>query len=265
MIEEFYTGPSFYDNEQVFARYLSHRQDNPESPNDTLEKPVLLELVGEVAGLKILDLGCGDAAFGREVLERGAKSYLGVDGSHKMIALAQQTLVGTAGLARLENLESWNPPEGAFDLVISRLVLHYIINLERVLAIVYQSLTNSGRLVFSVEHPVITSCNRSYPPGSIRQDWIVDDYFDTGTRTPLWLGQKVVKVHRTVEDYFIALQAAGFMVESLRESRPRREQFVSEETYQRRRRIPLFLLFAARRPSSTCFPFLADRIPFLGE
>jgi SAM-dependent methyltransferase len=251
MIEDFYTGPNFYDNEQVFARYLSHRQDNPENPNDTLEKPVLIELVGEVAGLKILDLGCGDAALGREVLERGAKSYMGIDGSYKMIALAQETLAGTGGQARLGNLESWSPPQGAFDLVISRLVLHYIVDLDRLLFSVCQSLTDSGRLVFSVEHPVITSCNRSFPPGAIRQDWIVDNYFDTGIRTPHWLGQKVMKVHRTVEDYFIALQAAGFMVESLRESRPRSELFVSEETYQRRRRIPLFLFFAARRTSST--------------
>jgi SAM-dependent methyltransferase len=251
MIEDFYTGPSFYDNEEVFARYLSRRQNNPENPNDTLEKPVLLELVGEVAGLKILDLGCGDAAFGREVLESGAKSYLGVDGSYKMISLAQETLAGTGGQAKLGDLESWNPLDGVFDLVISRLVLHYIVNLDRLLAVVYQSLSKGGRLVFSVEHPVITSCNRSYPPGSIRQDWIVDDYFDTGTRTPLWMGEKVMKFHRTIEDYFTALQGAGFVVESLRESRPRREQFVSEETYQRRQRIPLFLLIAARRTSST--------------
>ena len=215
MIDDFFTGPNFYDNDEVFARYLDHRQNNPESPNDTLEKPVLLELVGEVAGLNVLDLGCGDAAFGRDVLERGAKSYLGVDGSSKMIALAQETLVGTGGQARLGDLESWKPLEVAFDLVISRLVLHYIVNLDRLLAGIYQSLSNGGRLVFSVEHPVITSSNRSYPPGSIRQDWIVDDYFDTGPRTPLWLGQKVMKVHRTVEDYFIALQTAGFIVESL--------------------------------------------------
>jgi hypothetical protein len=38
------------------------------------------------------------------------------------------------------------------------------------------------------------------------------------------------------------------VVESLREARPRRELFLREETYTRRRRIPLFLLMAARKP-----------------
>lgn len=248
MMDDFFLGPSFYDNEEVFARYLSHRNNNPDSPNVTLEKPVVQELVGNVAGLNILDLGCGDAGYGRELLERGARSYLGVDGSTNMIAAAWKTLAGTEGQAVLGNLESWDPPESAFDVVVSRLVLHYILQLDRLLKGIYQSLSTGGRLVFSVEHPVITSCNQSFPPGSIRQDWIVDDYFNTGPRTPIWLGQKVMKVHRTVEDYFLALQAAGFTVESLRESCPHRERFASEETFQRRQRIPLFLFFAAHRP-----------------
>jgi hypothetical protein len=57
----------------------------------------------------------------------------------------------------------------------------------------------------------------------------------------------VRKYHRTVEDYFRALQEAGFVVEQLRESRPQREQFAEEQTYERRRRIPLFLFLAGRR------------------
>jgi SAM-dependent methyltransferase len=248
MLDDFFTGPSFYDNEDVFTRYQSHRDNRPDNPNDTLEKPIIQELIGDPAGLKVLDLGCGDARFGQEMLSRGAGFYLGVDGSSNMIAAAQKNLAETEGLAILGNLESWNPSETAFDVVVSRLVLHYILQLDRLLKGVYQSLMVGGRLVFSVEHPVITSCNRSYPPGSIRQDWIVDDYFDAGPRTPIWMGKKVMKVHRTVEDYFLGLQTAGFIVESLRESRPRRELFASEETFQRRKRIPLFLLFVASRP-----------------
>ena len=58
----------------------------------------------------------------------------------------------------------------------------------------------------------------------------------------------MVKYHRTVEEYFLGLQTAGFVVECLRESRPERQWFVHEETYQRRTRIPLFLFLAARKP-----------------
>ncbi len=62
-------GPAFDDDDAVFATYTAHRQQ-PDNPPDTLEKPVLLDLVGTVAGLRILDLGCGTALFGREALEQ---------------------------------------------------------------------------------------------------------------------------------------------------------------------------------------------------
>jgi hypothetical protein len=62
------------------------------------------------------------------------------------------------------------------------------------------------------------------------------------------MGQDVVKYHRTVEDYFGGLQAAGFLVEGLRECRPRRGRFLREETYRRRLRIPISLVMAARKP-----------------
>ena len=54
----------------------------------------------------------------------------------------------------------------------------------------------------------------------------------------------MVKYHRTVEDYFVGLQRAGFAVESVREAEPQREWFEDDDTYQRRKRIPLFLIMA---------------------
>ena len=47
-------GPAFYDDDTLFATYMAHRQE-PDNPPDTLEKPVLLDLVGAVAELRILD------------------------------------------------------------------------------------------------------------------------------------------------------------------------------------------------------------------
>ncbi len=58
----------------------------------------------------------------------------------------------------------------------------------------------------------------------------------------------VEKYHRTVEDYFTGLQRAGFLVEQLRELSPQRQYFPDEQTYWRRKRIPLFLFMAERKP-----------------
>ena len=56
-----------------------------------------------------------------------------------------------------------------------------------------------------------------------------------------------MKHHRTIEDYFHAVQKAGFTVDSLRESRPDRHHFLDQATYERRLRIPLFLFVAAQK------------------
>ena len=241
------SGPAFYDDDEVFQTYLAHRS-RPENPNDTLEKPVLLELLGDPAGKRILDLGCGDAAFGREAFQQGCAAYLGVEGSQNMAGLAARNLAGTPGQVIQADLETWAFPPAAFDLVVSRLVLHYLPSLAVTLKDIYDALVPGGRLVFSVEHPVLTSCDRGWRGPGPRQDWIVDDYFATGRRETAWLGGRVIKYHRTVEDYCLGLQHAGFVLESVREARPRPAYFTSEETYQRRMRIPLFLLLAGRKP-----------------
>ena len=248
-----YEGPQFYDNSAVFQTYMQHRQ-RPDNPNDTLEKPVILALLGAIRDLDILDLGCGDAALGKTLLAQGAASYLGLDGSRKMIERAQQMLVGTVGQAMQADIRSWAYPSNTFDCVLSRLALHYIEDIAHVFQQVFQTLRPTGLFVFSVEHPVITSCDRAWQGEGTRQAWIVDDYFDSGRRVTHWLGEQVIKYHRTVEAYFLALQIAGFVIAHLRESRPERSWFIDDETYQRRKRIPLFLFLAARKPLSSAEP-----------
>ncbi len=239
-------GASFYDDNDVFNTYMQSRQ-RAETPNDTIEKPVIMELIGAVKGRRILDLGCGDAAFGREALINGCVHYTGVEGSQNMVAVARQTLAGTKGDVVLSTLENWDYPTAAFDLVISRLVLHYIDAIDTLFANIHRALVSNGQFVFSAEHPVITSSDKGWQAGTQRQDWVVDNYFDRGERITTWLGGTVRKYHRTMEDYFRVSQQVGFTIEDLREGRPEREHFLTDETYQRRRRIPLFLIMSLRK------------------
>ena len=241
-------GPEFYDDDVVFDTYMSRRESRTDGPNETLEKPVFDELVGSLSNLRILDLGCGNAGFGLEALQQGCRSYLGIDGSQKMAEAAKQKLVSTQGKVIRASIESWEYPLQQFDLVTSRLALHYIQDVETVFAKVCQTLVEGGRFIFSIEHPVITSCDRAWQHAGSRQDWIVDNYFETGPRVTNWMGGEVIKYHRTIEDYFAALCTSGFVVETLRESRPQRKRFRDEATYERRKRIPLMLFFSTHRP-----------------
>jgi len=164
-----------------------------------------------------------------------------------MVAAARQTLAGTGGEVVHATLEDWEYPAAAFDLAVSSLTLHYLADADAIFARVFRSLAPGGRFVFSVEHPVITSTDRGWASGP-RGAWLVDDYFAVGPRETAWLGGRVVKHHRTVEGYFAALQGAGFAVDCLRESHPRRDRFADEAEFARRLRIPLFLFLRGHTP-----------------
>lgn len=240
-------GPDFYDEEAVFSRYMARRQStaNP-SPNDTMEKPVFMELLGEVCGKTVLDLGCGDGAFGVELIQSGA-TYTGVEASSRMIELAQPVIAEAGGVLYPITIEDYDYPEAAYDLVISRLALHYVDNIEVIFRNVHQTLRDGGRFIFSVEHPVLTSSNRGATESGIRLNWIVDDYFETGARDVAWMGSHVTKYHRTIEDFYLGLQQSGFQIEALREAKPDAAMFADPELYARRKRIPLFLMMAATK------------------
>ncbi|GAA2815272.1 class I SAM-dependent methyltransferase [Nonomuraea dietziae] len=218
------------------------------SPNHVMEEPALLDELGPVAGLRVLDLGCGDAAIGRTLLAAGCRSYLGIDGSARMARSATTTLEGTSGRVERMDIEKFSAPPHTFDLVISRLALHYVDDLDPVLVACQRSLSPGGRLVITVIHPVITSHETHQNTNEPRTTWVVDDYFQPGVRQRNWLGNTVTWYHRTIEDYVTALTRADFALTALRECAPRHDRFDGDSAeFTRRQRVPLFLLLAGLR------------------
>lgn len=124
---------SFYDGGGVAQRYSEHRHGGSSSPNHVMEEPAFLEVVGDVADLNILDLGCGDAGFGRIASAIGCRSYLGVDSSSAMASQARRALAGRGGQVRQEAIEELELPQGSVDLIVSRLAMHYVEDLHTVL------------------------------------------------------------------------------------------------------------------------------------
>lgn len=209
-------GYEFFDDEEILETYNSRRQ-LPTSANETIEHPIFRELIGDARGLDVLDLGCGEAEFGEELLAKGARSYVGLEASQRMADLAEERLAGLGARVIRSTIEAHLFAPSSYDLAISQLVFHYIEDLSTTLKRVYATLKPGGRLIFSVEHPVITSSSQSLESSERRTAWLVDNYFKTGERVYPWMGGEVTKYHRTVEDYFSALQEVGFTAERLRE------------------------------------------------
>src|ERR1700727_409264 len=66
--------------------------------NGYYTRPAILDLAGDVAGRRILDVGCGSGPISAALRDRGA-IVTGIDISAGMLKLARRRLRGDAGLA----------------------------------------------------------------------------------------------------------------------------------------------------------------------
>ena len=213
-----------------------------------MEEPLFWHLVGSVHGARVLDLGCGDARLGVELIERGAHSYHGVDPSPALLAHATEDATNRITLEQstIEDLES----DGVYDRVVSRLALHYVSDLTAAIATMAGLLAHDGALIYTLEHPNLTSheSELSRDDNGFRGQWVVDDYFHSGRREIDWFNGRVVKFHRPLEDHVRVLRANGLTVTDIGEGLPQRALFGGNTAeYDRRMRIPLFLGVRAER------------------
>lgn len=75
--------------------YIRWRVSGSGAITERLETGLILELVGDVSGRSLLDVGCGDGAFALELAKRGA-AVTGIDSSAVMIDAAGSAPRGRA-------------------------------------------------------------------------------------------------------------------------------------------------------------------------
>jgi hypothetical protein len=90
--------------------------------NSYTDRPAMLRLAGDVGGLRVLDLGCGAGHYAAELLERGASTVVGGDGSESLLRAARERL-GDGDRAPLHRHDLEEPlaflPDESFDLAVS--------------------------------------------------------------------------------------------------------------------------------------------------
>lgn len=157
-----FTESDVYNNESFLEQYMKRRY-RENSPNEVLEKPAFFQLIGDVQGKQILDLGCGDAKFGEELLENGCHSYTGIEGSELMYEKASKHLENKNGSVHFINLKDYTYPPSTFDLVTSRLALHYIEHLDIIFQNVFQTLKKqTGPLPLAFNIPLLPLRLKAY-------------------------------------------------------------------------------------------------------
>ena len=101
----------------------------PHCLTDFTARPAVLVLCEPVAGLRVLDLGCGEGYGARPLRRRGAREGLGLDLSAGMIRAAEaQEQQAPLGIDDLQgdavDLSRW--ARQTFDLVLSLFMFYYL-------------------------------------------------------------------------------------------------------------------------------------------
>ncbi len=122
--------------------------------NGHYERPAMLDLAGDVAGRRILDVGCGSGPLSGALRDRGA-IVSGFDLSEAMIRLARARLGEDADLLVHDLARPLPYADAAFDDVMASLVLHYLEDWTAPLAELRRVLRRGGRLLVSVNHPMV--------------------------------------------------------------------------------------------------------------
>ncbi|WP_448635935.1 class I SAM-dependent methyltransferase [Pedobacter panaciterrae] len=209
---------------------------------------VLQKMLPDFRNKHVLDLGCGFGWHCQYAAEHGAKSVLGIDLSEKMLNSANEMNKFSFVEYKRIAIEAFDFPADSYDVVLSSLAFHYLESFEEVCRKVYQTLSTGGVFVFSVEHPIFTAYGSQdwiYNEAGERIHWPVDKYFDQGIRKAKFLGEEVVKYHKTLTAYINGLLKNGFEITALVEPEPDEISLKTIPGMQDELRRPIFLIISA--------------------
>ncbi len=216
-----------------------------------MEHSSFTELLGEVSGMRALDLGCGAGQLAYYLADSGAAEVIGIDASDRMLDVARARWAHPRVSYRRESIEDADFSPGAFDLVVSSLALHYVRDYAGLVGHIARWLTPGGLLVFSMEHPIYTARSSAegwvVSPEGTRTAWALDHYPEEGPREHRWFVDGVRRYHRTISTLLNGLIDAGLAIERVVESAPSDEWLRDRPQDVDERRRPMFLLVRARR------------------
>jgi SAM-dependent methyltransferase len=170
-------------------------------------------LLGDLAGRRVLEVGCGSAPCARWLATQGARP-VGLDLSGGMLRHATQINAATGIAVPLVQAGAERLPfaDGSFDLACSAFgAVPFVSEPDRVMREVARVLAPGGRWVFAVNHPMRWAFSDDPGPDGLV---VSQSYFDRtpyvevdAAGTPTY-----VEHHRTLGDRVRDVVAAGFVL-----------------------------------------------------
>ncbi len=130
---------------------LAETYDQLRPPDESWSEILdLMVEAGDLAGRRVLDVGCGTGAVARALAERGARVW-GVDASEEMLAVARRHGRRTVGL-KIGRAECLPFKDAWFERAVLRLVVH-LVDRRRALPELARVLAPGGRVVIGTFDP----------------------------------------------------------------------------------------------------------------
>jgi SAM-dependent methyltransferase len=219
--------------------------------NEFLEMPATFELLGDIKGKKILDVGCGAGIYTKEMRKRGA-IVKGFDITPEMLEIAKKE---NPGLDLRLGSAYKIPFKEKFDVVIAPLVISHLENWDKVFKQVYRVLKKDGYFVFSNGNP-ITEITWKFS----KKDPLVrrfDNYFQEMKNYGNWkniLHKKQVKnvkmpfYHKTYEKIIRLILKNGFEIVDYKDCFPEKKaEKLFPKEYDFLSKVPFFCVWKVRR------------------
>ena len=222
---------------------------------DELHGPALLDACGDVNGLDVLDIGCGQGYFSRQLANRGAR-VTAVDISEKQleIALTHETDQHLGiDYRNLSSTEIHNEfIESRFDLITSCMSLHDMADPSAALISSNRVLRTRGQMIISMPHPFTTTPYREWElsEDGEKLSLKVDKYFDSGPTYVRWSMLKLTEpwespfTRLTLSEWADCIYRADFLIALIYEPRPTLDQIKRVKELDEAYRLPGFLIFS---------------------
>lgn len=242
---------NIYDNEKFYNDYIKLRE-NEVNANDLLEIPTMKEMLPDLKGKSVLDLGCGYGELSKYFIEMGAKRVVACDISQNMLNLAKQVNNHEKIEYKLLAMENLNSLDEKFDLIFSSLAFHYVENFDKLIKDIYSGLNENGILLFSQEHPLVTATklpNKDNKKLDIngKRFYLLSDYNVVGIRDIDWNVSGVIKYHRNFKTTINTIIKNGLQILEIDESWARKEAVEKHEKYKYQNDKPYFLFVKAQK------------------
>lgn len=220
--------------EVIGEKYAEIVENSPY--NAYYERPAMLDLIGDVSGLRVLDIGCGSGAYAQILLNKGALEIIALDNSKKMMEFFRKRLgdrVKTYVADVSERMDFLH--NDYFDLIVCPLVLHYVKDWDFVFSEFAKKIKTNGRLVFSTAHPY-NDFNQS----------ISKDYFQVELIEEYWesFDMNIKTYRRSMTSILDVLKKNGFRIIDIIEPQPIAElKIINPQTFDKLSKEPTFICF----------------------